>query len=74
MGVTDDFPDNLKKLQDLKFLIYESSKNRIDFHDFGILTMELQDQSIKLDEEFKKLKNDHTIEEIAQSIVQKYNL
>lgn len=71
---TNDFLSNLKKLQDLKFLIYEFSKKRVDFRDFGILNIEIPAKSIDLDVEFKELKKDHTIEEIAWSIIKKYNL
>ncbi|WP_125712249.1 hypothetical protein [Companilactobacillus kedongensis] len=74
MDSRDDFLINLKKLQDLKFMIYEFSNRRVDFHDFGILTLDLRTESIELDAEYKQLKKDHTIEEIAWSIVHKYDL
>lgn len=69
-----DIFDNLKKLQDLKFLIYELSHRRVDFHDFNVLTLDHRLQPIELDVEYKNLKKDHTIEQIAWFIIKKYDL
>lgn len=74
METEDEIFCNMKKLQDLKFLIYELSHRRVDFHNFGILTLRHLPDSIKLDDEYKKLKKDHTIEQIAWSIIKKYDL
>ncbi|WP_125588143.1 hypothetical protein [Companilactobacillus jidongensis] len=74
MEAEGDIFQNMKKLQDLKFLIYELSHRRVDFHNFNILTLNHLPDPIKLDEEYKVLKKDHTIEQIAWSIVKKYNL
>lgn len=64
-----DIHDNLKVLQDLKFLIYDFSNHRIDFHNFDILTLELPSKQIDLAGTYHTQKNDHTIEEIAWSII-----
>ncbi|MGY4789602.1 hypothetical protein ACXDFG_02350 [Pediococcus pentosaceus] len=60
---------NLKLLQDLKFLIYKFSDYRVDFRKFGILT-NAHVTVVRLDEVISKQK-DHTIEEIAWSVVKK---
>jgi hypothetical protein len=69
---------NLKLLQDLKFLIYKFSDYRVNFYDFGILTFRTHGEVLNLDfilHEFKNdHTNDHTIEEIAWSLVKKYQL
>ncbi|KRK81272.1 hypothetical protein [Companilactobacillus nodensis] len=74
MEADDEIFNNMKKLQDLKFLIYELSHHRVDFHNFDILTLNHLPDPIKLDDEYKALKKDHTIEQIAWSIIQKYKL
>ncbi|GEO63525.1 hypothetical protein [Companilactobacillus nantensis] len=74
MKAEDDIFKNMKKLQDLKFSIYELSNRRVDFHSFDILTLQHLPNPIQLDDEFKSLKKDHTIEQIAWSIIKKYDL
>lgn len=64
-----DLHDNLKVLQDLKFLIYDLSNHRIDFHNFDILTLDLPTKQIDLAGTYQIQKKDHTIEEIAWSII-----
>lgn len=65
---------NLKLLQDLKFLIYKFSDYRVNFYDFGILTFRTHGEVLNLDFILHEFKNDHTIEEIAWSLVKKYQL
>ncbi|MHC9537544.1 hypothetical protein ACVQ8P_07105 [Dellaglioa sp. BT-FLS60] len=66
--------DNLKMLQDLKFLIYKFSDYRVDFHNFDILTLDLPTKQIDLSLAYQTQKKDHTIEEIAWSIIKDNHL
>ncbi|MHC9533581.1 hypothetical protein ACVPPR_09260 [Dellaglioa sp. L3N] len=66
--------DNLKMLQDLKFLIYKFSDYRVDFHNFDILTLDLPTKQIDLSLAYQTHKKDHTIEEIAWSIIKDNHL
>lgn len=65
---------NLKILQDLKFMIYERTAPAIDFHCFGILYLEVKQQKIDFAAEYQALKGDHSLDEIAQTIVNHYQL
>lgn len=64
-----DIHDNLKVLQDLKSILYDFSNHRIDFHNFDILTLDLPTKQIDLVSAYQAQKIDHTIEEIAWSII-----
>jgi hypothetical protein len=68
------FFKNLKILQDLKFMIYERTSPAIDFHCFGILYLEVNQQQIDLAAEYQALKSDHSLGEIAQTIINHYQL
>ena len=46
----------------------------MNFYDFGILTFRTHGEVLNLDFILHEFKNDHTIEEIAWSLVKKYQL
>ncbi|MDK1726510.1 hypothetical protein [Dellaglioa algida] len=66
--------NNLKILQDLKFYIYTLADNRLDFKYFNILTLKTDVLEIDLVQEYKIRKYNATLVEIAQAIIDNYNL
>jgi hypothetical protein len=71
--MSEKIQTNLKLLQDLKFWIYKFSDYRVDFQNFGILTFNVRGKIINLDKVIS-MQKDHTIEEIAWSVVKEYHL
>ncbi|AYM02672.1 hypothetical protein [Levilactobacillus yiduensis] len=72
-------PDNpllsrLQLLQDLKFLIDRGSGHRLDYHRFRIFEIRLPAGAIDLVAEYQHYAGERTLDEIAQLIVQKYQL
>ncbi|MCH4058235.1 hypothetical protein [Lapidilactobacillus gannanensis] len=70
----DNLLPNLKKLQDLKFEIYIRSQHQLDFHYFGLYTLELPQQTVDLGAWYHRFKQQLTIDEIAALIVDRYQL
>lgn len=64
---------NLQKLQDLKFEIFQHCAN-LDFHQFGLYTLTLVDQTIDLSDYYRQYKTTLATSEIAELIVKHYHL
>jgi len=70
----DPFLDRLQLLQDLKFLIDRDSDHRIDYRRFRIFEIRLSTGVIDLVAEYQAYAGEYTLSEIANLIVQKYQL
>jgi len=70
----DPFLDRLQLLQDLKFLIDRDSDHRLDYRRFRIFEIRLTTGAIDLVAEYQTYASEHTLSEIADLIVQKYQL
>lgn len=66
--------ENIKKLQDLKFEIYDRSFHKIDFHDFGVLNLKSSNKDIHLDEIYNTYKDEYSLSEIADIVIKRYEL
>ncbi|WP_407886638.1 hypothetical protein [Levilactobacillus sp. N40-8-2] len=64
----------LQLLQDLKFLIDQDSGHRIDYRRFGIFEIRLPTGNIDLMAEYQTYASKYTLAEIANLIVEKYQL
>ncbi|WP_125546946.1 hypothetical protein [Levilactobacillus lindianensis] len=64
----------LQLLQDLKFLIDRGSNHRIDYRRFRIFEIRLPTGVIDLVAEYQMHAGEYTLPEIANLIVQKYQL
>lgn len=65
---------NIKKLQDLKFEIYNRSFHKLDFHSFELFTLKINENDIDLSIWYSKYKSSKSIPEIAKMIVDEYKL
>ncbi|WP_125767172.1 hypothetical protein [Lapidilactobacillus wuchangensis] len=65
---------NLKKLQDLKFEIYLRSHHQLDFHYFGLYTLETKQQTIDLGDWYHQFKDQLSLTELADLIIKHYQL
>lgn len=73
-GQTDTLLYNIKKLQDLKFEIYNRSFHKLDFHSFELFTLNIDGKDIDLSIWYSEYKSSKTIPEIAKMIIDEYKL
>lgn len=66
--------ENLQKLQDIKFYIYDHAKCSLDYHQIHILTIKLAKREINLYNYLKNNKGAASTQEIAQKIICENNL
>lgn len=71
--IEDKLINNIKVLQDLKFEIYSRSSN-LDFHSFNLYTLQVDDEVIDLTKWIGEFKVNQPLSEIAEMIVQEYQL
>lgn len=64
----------LQLLQDLKFLIDRGSGHRLDYRSFRIFEIRLPTGVIDLVAEYQHYAGERTLDEIAELIIQKYQL
>ncbi|WP_367296343.1 hypothetical protein [Levilactobacillus yonginensis] len=72
--VADPLLNKLQLSQDLKFLIDQGSGHRLDYRRFRIFEIRLTTGVIDLVAEYQMYASKYTLTEIANLIVQKYQL